>query len=750
MLKFDAVQFAEGTLTLQLNPLVLVVLIVLLVVIWGTFTRAKAPLRVRAISAGLRLLASLLLIVPLLEPRLIMPEVVPDENFVAVVVDVSDSMQLEDLADAQSRLDVSRMLLFDEEDGLWPGLEDIFKVRLYTFAGSVTRADSIAAVENGHATDLSAALDRVLSEFSGLPLTGIVLITDGNTANRSDVAAQAAQIRSSGIGLHVIGVGSPSFAAERELVEVLASKGVGERTGAEIEVKVRSADDEPDPVTFTVYDGDMAVFSESRRLKGNGRTDQMAFFFETPANESRQYRVAVDDASQELNARNNSLPVLVNMRRDTLRVLYFEGHLRQDFKFIKRALENDQVIEFTSITRTGTGKFYRQGIRSPDELAGGFPVDVEALYAFDALILGDVEASAFSMRQLQLMESFVRVRGGGFLMMGGRQSFAEGQYAGTPVADMLPVRLDYSRAQILPVRFDGVEDEKGFQFIPTDAGLELPFMRLSPDPAVNRSLWGGMPTLTSINFLGGLKPGAQLVARKPQDDYGTEEPLFAIQRYGKGRTAALATSSTWRWQMLLEADDERHERFWQQFARWLAASAPRHVDIEGTIPHLEADTPQDLNVRVYDDIFRPQSGAVLDGMIVGPDGMAEPLEFAESLAREGMYSARFIPESEGVYELVVRASTGEGLIRESRRSYLVRRQNLEYYDATLKRDWLESLATTYYEPDEASAIPVNLRTQRTSTSVYKAAYLWDMPLLLILCVLALCGEWLFRRRSGLR
>ena len=83
--------------------------------------------------------------------------------------------------------------------------------------------------------------------------------------------------------------------------------------------------------------------------------------------------MAINRAPGEHNTINNALPMLVDAHTDTLRVFYFEGHLRQDFKFIKRALEDDQVVDFTSITRTGTGKLYRQGVRSPDELTGGFP-----------------------------------------------------------------------------------------------------------------------------------------------------------------------------------------------------------------------------------------------------------------------------------------------------------------------------------------------------------------------------------------
>ncbi len=750
MLKFDAVQFAEGTISLQVSPGAVLLLGAVLAVVVVAFFRSEAPLRVCSISLGLRTLAGLLLVLPLFEPRLVVPEVVPDENFVAVVVDASDSMLLTDGPSGQSRLETARSVLLDPAHGIWNLIAETFKVRLYIFAEDATRADSVVAASPGNKTNLHAALERVIADFRGLPLTGVVLITDGNTAQRADAATLAAQLRDQGIGLHVIGTGQTSLAAERELIEVVAHKGVGERTGAEIEVKVRSTAVEPDPVTFTIFDGDVPVFSESRSLKGSGKLDQIAFFFETPSAGTREYHVHVEAASGELNTLNNTLPVLVDTRRDTLRVLYFEGHLRQDFKFIKRALESDQIIEFASITRTGTGKYYRQGIRSPGELAGGFPSGSDALYPFDALILGDVEASTFSFSQMQLMESFVRVRGGGFLMMGGRNAFAEGDYAGTPVADMLPVHLDFTRAQVLPKRFESEGGERGFRFVPTSAGLEHPFMKLSPDPTTNRSLWSGMPTLTSINFVGGTKPGAQVVAAKPNDVYGPEEPVLVIQRYGKGRTAALATSSTWRWQMLLEAEDGRHERFWQQFARWIAESAPDRVNIGENVVRLAPEALHEVAVHVYDAAFRPLSGATVEGLWRNPDGTVELVSFVDDLAREGTYSAPITPAREGVYELEVEAVAAGEVVGRHARSYLVRRQNLEYYDATQKKDWLASLATVYYTPDEAADIPVNLRSMRTSTSVYRASYLWDMPLLLIMAVLLLCGEWYYRRQHGLR
>ena len=750
MFKFDAVQFAEGTINLQVSGLALAVLIIVLLLIGVAFLRSDAPVHIKSVSLGLRSAVALLLVFPLFEPQLIVPEVVPDENFVAVIVDVSDSMLLPDGPQGQIRLEQAKQLLYGPESGILPSIDDIFKVRLYSFASSVTRVDSIYQAVPAHKTDLAAALDRVRVDFRGLPLTGIVLLTDGNTTNRLESLNHADILRDQGIGLHVLGIGSATFSTERELLEVIAHKGLGEQAGTELEVKIRSFSPEPDPARIIVYDGDVEVFSEPVRLKGDGLVDQLEFFFEPPSDGAREYRITLEAATNELNTRNNSLPLLVDTRTDTLRVLYFEGHLRQEYKFIKRALESDQVIDFAAITRTGTGKYYRQGIRSPDELVGGFPTETDVLYDFDAIILGDVEASVFSLRQLQLIESFVRVRGGGFVMLGGRNAFAEGDYAGTPIADILPVRLDFTRTQVLPMRFEGEDDDRGYVFEPTSEGLEQPFMKLSPDPSTNRVLWHGMPHLTSINLLGGVKPGAQVLAVKPEDRHGSGEILFAVQRYGKGRTAALATSSTWRWQMLLEAEDERHERFWKQFIRWLAASAPARVDLETSSSRLSLGERHQLDVRIYDETYFPLSGVELRATVQSPDKSVKTLLIQESLSEDGRFQVHFTPKDEGVYEVMVEAVVENELLGQDQRSYLVRHQPLEYYDATLKQDFLEQMATVYYTPADVSDVPMNLQSRRTSTSVYRAAYLWDMPILFILSVLLLCGEWLYRRRQGLR
>ena len=766
LFKFNRISFAEGEIGFQAGGAfyAFAVLMVLLLVGLGVvyyWTNRFPEKRVRAISLGLRVAALALLCLPLFEPVLIMPDVVPDENFVAVLVDGSESMNVPDGQFGPTRRDDAQHLLFgeadNEDDGIVPALAAHFKLRYYTFSEQANRVDSLYATRpDGRKTNLTAALDRVISDFKGVPLSGIVLLTDGGDNSAEIPLNKAEELRALDIPLHIVGVGRPAFTNEREILDVTVSKSVEENTGAEIDVKVRSWGQEDAPVTFNIFQGEDRVFSEARTLKGEGKIDQLTFFYEPQQTGAREYTLQIEEARGERNQENNTTNLLIDTRKDTLRVLYFEGSLRRDFKFIKRALEDDQVIEFASVSRTGTGKFYRQGIRSADEMSGGFPNSQGALNRFKAIIFGDVEASFFTIDQLGMIEQFVRNRGGGYLMLGGRNSFAEGDYWNTPIADLLPVELDLGRRTVVPPRFfDPNEpvDEQGFRFAPTAVGYESPILKLSPEPSANRTRWSSMPPLTSLNFLGSIKPGASVLAEKREDDFGAPEPLLIVQRYGKGRTAALATASTWRWQMHLDANDTRHERFWRQLARWMAASAPDRVDLNLGQRRFTPGDEMPITLNVYDPLYAPLAGATVSGQITDPRGTVHPITLQPALTEPGTYVTTFVPQEEGVHEVVLVAFDGGTLVGDRSESFLVRPSKREFYDATLKRGFLENLATTnggvYYSADATDDLPVNLRSRRTSTSIFHAVYLWDMPLLFLLALALLSAEWIYRRRKGL-
>ena len=148
LFKFDSIQFAEGEIGFQVGQLgfllgfIVVFLVVGFCVVYF-ITNIYTSDRARAVSLGLRIPALLLLCLPLFEPVLITPDVVPDENFVAVVVDGSASMTIPDGAYGPTRAADARHILFDEDDGILPGIEENFKVRYYTFSDDALRTEAL-------------------------------------------------------------------------------------------------------------------------------------------------------------------------------------------------------------------------------------------------------------------------------------------------------------------------------------------------------------------------------------------------------------------------------------------------------------------------------------------------------------------------------------------------------------------------------------------------------------------------------
>jgi len=762
LFKFKSIQYAEGNLTFQSGTGLILFGFLLILLIGGLIfiyfsTNSYRSKKVRAVSIILRIAALLLLCFPLFEPVLLTPDIIPKENFLVILGDKSASMSIEDGHFGKTRDDDTNHILFNRNNAFINSLQENYKIRYYSFSDESERIDSLSSqTSDGKATNILRSLKRIASDFKGLPLSGIVLFTDGCDNSLEDPYDVISELRTMNIPLHIVGLGSENFEQERELMDVSTNKGLDEASGAEISLKARSWSEEPEPVAFRIVRDDQQLHTETRYLKGDGKTDYLTFFYEPQDKGAEEYTIQIDRQQDEINTDNNSLNMLIDTRKDTTRILYFEGQLKSEFKFMKRAVEDDQVFEFTSVSRTGTGKYYRQGIQGPEELFNGFPETEEELFKFKAVIFGDIEKSFFPDQKLAMLEKFVRVRGGGFLMIGGTNSFTENDYWNSPLADIVPVELDPAK-NLNSIRelterplIDGFE---GYKFIPTREGLENPILKLASDINSNRALWNEMPALTSINFVGELKPGATILAKKPEDRYGDEESLLIIQRYGKGRSALLATSSTWRWKMLMDAENTAHERFWRQMGRWLIGNALDNVNIE--IDNNIINTGESLSIRF--SVFNPDFDALnfvdINGTVTDPLGKMYELNIHPDLSQEGEYLAEFTPNTQGTYIINVEAGRDGKKIGSDYQNFLASISKKEYYDATLKKEFLFNLAHEtggiYYEPAGAGDIPVNLRTKKSETSVITSHYLWDMPFIFLFVLLILMLEWLYRRRKGL-
>ncbi len=254
------------------------------------------------------------------------------------------------------------------------------------------------------------------------------------------------------------------------------------------------------------------------------------------------------------------------------RILFFQGEPDWEMKFLNRSVSDDESLSVVTLQRTADGKLMRLFRHEPDdpqELMGGFPQTREELFAFRGLILGRVEAAAFSDDQLALIADFVRERGGGLLMLGGPGSFAEGGYGGTPVADILPLVIDSGRQASDPTPLARLKVH------PTLEGRDHPVARIAETSDASVRRFESLPPLSSVNEALPIRPSATVLLTGT-DEQGRERPVLAWQRVGRGKVAALTVQDTWQWQMgeTIPLADQSHERLWRQLLHWLVEDAP--------------------------------------------------------------------------------------------------------------------------------------------------------------------------------
>lgn len=129
----------------------------------------------------------------------------------------------------------------------------------------------------------------------------------------------------------------------------------------------------------------------------------------------------------------------------------------------------------------------------------GYPTSLDEMRRFSLIILSDIPSDNISTQQMMATERYVRDWGGGFIMIGGPNSFGLGGYRGTIIERILPVRMDTQRQREEPVlALVLVIDKSGSMAgLPVElakdaaiASVEL----LSPDDMVGVVAFDSIPT----------------------------------------------------------------------------------------------------------------------------------------------------------------------------------------------------------------------------------------------------------------
>ena len=794
LFKYRPVVFERGDLSLAVPWWgVILVFLGLGAVVWFALQyRRIGPTieaRDRWVLMALRAAALGVLAFLLLRPVLLVSTVVPRRNFVAVLLDDSRSMRVAD-EDGETRaqrvLDLfggmddggtdaaatdplasdpgvegsSAMDPAEEpepltqggEGGLREALEDRFRLRMYGFDSDADRIDGAGELAfAGPRTNLAAALTRVQQEMAGLPLSGVVVVSDG--ADNDDEATPPLseallEARAAGIPVYTIGVGSERIVPDIEVRRVEVPREALEGTTIVADVIISHAGLAGRTVRLDVEDEGRIVGTHDLTLGPDGEEPvQVQFTLEESG--PRAIRFSVDPVEGEALTGNNERQILVEVGDTRRKILYFEGSPRPENKFVRRAVADDENIQVVTLLRTADEKYLRLDVDGPGELAGGFPDTREELYEYDGLILGSVEASFFTHDQLQMMADFVGQRGGGLLVLGGRRALGEGGYAGTALADALPV--------VLPGA--GEPDVLEVSAELTPAGRRHAAMRIAETPEASAARWPELPPLTSVNRVFETKPGAvPLLSGVPVQ--GEPRVLLAHQRYGRGTSIAFTAQDSWLWQMHADIplEDETHETLWRQLLRWLVHDTPGRARLDLGDDVAPVSEPLRIRAEVEDERYLRVNGADVVATVTGPSGVPTEVRLDWTVERDGEYEGRFVPEEPGLHRVSVRAAPRgtaltEDVVVEGEGFFQAGTPQIEQFGAGRRTELLRRIADEtggrYYTAEDADLLAEEIRYTESGDTVYEERSLWDMPVLFLLLAGLLGGEWAYRRWKDL-
>ncbi|MCC7179675.1 MAG: hypothetical protein IT177_14950 [Acidobacteria bacterium] len=717
------------------------------VLAWMAYARAAVALTAsqRALLTGLRAAALLLVVAALLRPVAVVPSPEVASRVVPLLVDVSRSMAVADDA-GPTRIERAREIVQAIRSSLGPA----YRLDVLTFGEALSEAAGEELAATARRSDLAGAIEGVAERYRTERLAGIVVVSDGgDTSGRPPEPGRIPAAR-----VFPVGVGSPSPPRDREVLNVTAGEPVLPEASIDLSVSAVSHGYGVEPIELRVSANGRPVEVRRAKPSSDGAPVHELFTVAPAPDQPTVYSVEIPGAPGEAATGNNTRSVLVPPQAARRRILIVEGAPGFEHTFLKRALAADRGLDVDSVVRKGQNDdgldtfFVQAGESRAAALSSGYPQTREALFAYDAIVFGNVEADFFSREQLEMTARFVAERGGGLLVLGAR-SFERQGLTGTPLEPVLPVDLTDRRAPAATLPDDGEGRVLNAPSLTRD-GLRHPATRLAAAPDENRRLWESLPSLASVALVGGARPGAQVLAVTASPG-GEGHTLMAVQRYGQGRSAVFSGEASWRWRMMRPAADTTYDTIWRQVVRWLAAPAPGPVALAPMSVNLPGAV-ETVNVFVRDARFTAAADADVTLTVTAPDGQVRTSTPVLAEPREGRYAVAARFDEPGVYRLDVAARRGSTPLGTASRHVLVGGVDPETSDPRLNEPVLQRLAAAtggqYLEPDQVGELPGLLGDAGEGRQPTEVRDLWHNAWTLLGIMGLLAAEWLLRRRVG--
>lgn len=741
-----------------------------LLILWLQFGGARR-LSARAwLLLGLRIGGVVLAWALFVQPTLRLAHVTRTPNRMAILVDGSASMGLRERADLPTRAERTAARIARAAPDL-ARLRQEHAIDFYTFGSALSPASETTLAQTiparAPASELGEALEALRLRYPDHNLGGVLVLSDGIDTGRLGHelpldAANRALLAGLDVPIHAVSIGEPDL-HDLSIPRLVADDFAFAHNVVKIEAVVRAQGTQSAgwigrrlPVTLK---RDTLVI-KTTELVLTDRPEQRAVFEFTPDRVGHYlYEVSIPVLAGEAITSNNTRPFVLRIVRDKIRVLQVAGRPSWDERFLRSLLKHDPNVDLISFFILRNGEDLETV--SPDELSL-IPFPTEELFkqqlrSFDVVFLQNFNYAPYGMSvYLPEIKRYVE-EGGGLAMIGGDLSFSTGGYAHTPVAEVLPIELlDEGSPEAISLA--------PFSFRPTSVGRSHPITALSLDPQESGTRWQALPPLEGANGVARARPGAQVLAVHPtlKGSDGQPMPILSIGEFGKGRSLAFGSDSSWRWgfgaalapSQAAEVGQRAYQRFWENAIRWLIHDPElRLLRVESDRTEYTSGERVKILLKALGPDYRParQRTVVLTVARIGPGG---PPLVRETLRTddEGAASYELPVDAPGGYRLLARVPGGDAALHDEA-VLVVRAAGRELDQPEARPELLRAVAEAtggrFLRLSDGWS-NLNFRPPRIARIDREHDIeLWSTGWSLVLAALFFFSEWALRRLWGL-
>ena len=723
-------------------------------------TRLSGGRRISLVA--LRLAAFLALVACMLRPTLVSSRKARQQATVIVLADASESMTVADVAGGGTRweamikaLEAARpaaaelLARGDVEIAAWT-----FDRELHPLAASGDDPFPLAAWRDAASADetaIGSAVDEALRTAGNRRLAGMIVLSDGaqHAYAPRDLPPQSAarNVDDAGAPLWSVtfgqqrgsGQGRDAAVVNLSVAETVYLENMLEVSGR---VRLEGLAGRAVPIVLLAEDGRGGMEEVARttvQTAAETGEESVRLAWTPKALGERKLTLQVDPQDGEVVITNNQLSTFVTVVDGGLKVLYLEGALRVEQRFLRRVLaaSPDMQVDFRWISSSRRDRW-------PVELGRDLAVD------HDVFLIGDLDAAAVRPADLEKIRERVN-QGAGIGLLGGFHAFEAGGWAGSALGPLVPFQPDRLARQPFdePVR-EGLHLRGPLTMLPDPRFGGVSILRLGDAGADARAAWEKLPPLAGANRLGQLTSTA-----KPLAVTADGQPLLVAREYGAGRVLAFAADSTWRWAM--QGAAEEHRRFWRQLVLWLARKDDAEADslwLRLAQRRISPGSPLEFDAGIMGPEGQPRVDVPLEAVVISPAGQSRPVRMVP--AGETFSGTVSAGDDPGDWTLVVRGrlpGVAEPLERSAR--FTVFRQDLELANPRanplLMRQLAEVTTGGVRLPEELPGIfeEIAARPAEYESREQWSFTPWDTWPMLLLLAGCLTAEWYLRKKWGL-